>query len=79
MVLYYYDNVLNSYPLSLKYFIIVGSEEEAEKYIVQKGQTIWFRHSSEPEIYVKSVSTIGEPNFGPYELHKKEKKDEEKN
>ncbi len=60
-------------------FIIVGSEEEAEKYIVQKGQTIWFRHSSEPEIYVKSVSTIGEPNFGAYELHKKEKKDEEKN
>ena len=54
-------------------FIPVVSEEEAEKYIVQKGQTIWFRHSSKPEIYVKSVSLIGEPNFGAYELHKKEK------
>jgi len=61
-------------------FIPVVSEEEAEKYIVQKGQTIWFRHSSEPEIYVKSVSTIGEPNFGAYTLTKKEKKvEEEKN
>lgn len=57
-------------------FIPVVSEEEAEKYIVQKGQTIWFRHSSEPEIYVKSVSTIGEPNFGAYTLIKKEKKEE---
>ena len=60
-------------------FIPVVSEEEAEKYIVQKGQTIWFRHSSEPEIYVKSVSTIGEPNFGAYILTKKVKEEEEKN
>lgn len=57
-------------------FIPVSSEEEAEKYIVQKGQTLWFRHSSEPEIYVKSVSSIGEPNFGAYNLIKKEKKDQ---
>ena len=69
----------NQYNNTNMDFIIVGSEEEAEKYIVQKGQTIWFRHSSEPEIYVKSVSTIGEPNFGAYILQKKERKEEEKN
>jgi hypothetical protein len=68
----------NQYNNTNMDFIIVGSEDEAEKYIVQKGQTIWFRHSSEPEIYVKSVSTIGEPNFGAYILQKKEK-EEEKN
>lgn len=66
----------NQYNNTNMDFIIVGSEDEAEKYIVQKGQTIWFRHSSEPEIYVKSVSTIGEPNFGAYTLIKKEKKEE---
>lgn len=53
-------------------FIIVGNKEEAERYIVQKGQTLWFRHSKEPQIYVKSVSMIGEPNFGAYKLVKLE-------
>ena len=56
-------------------FLPVSSEEEAEKFIVKKGETIWFRHSSEPEIYVKSVSSIGEPDFGAYYLVKKEKKE----
>ena len=59
-------------------FIPVSSEEEAEKYIVKKGETLWFRHSSEPEIYVKSVSSIGEPNFGAYNLVKKVKEEVKK-
>lgn len=69
----------NQYNNTNMEFIPVMSEEEAEKYIVKKGETLWFRHSSEPEIYVKSVSQIGEPNFGAYILQKKEKKEEEKN
>lgn len=36
-------------------FIVVEGQDYAEKYIVQNGQTLWFRHSMKPEIYVKSV------------------------
>lgn len=49
-------------------FIVVPKMEDAKDYIVQNGQTRWFRNSSKPEIYVKSVSNIGEPNFGAYNL-----------
>ena len=61
-----------SQPLTNMDFIIVGNKDEAERYVVQRGQTLWFRHSSKPEIYVKTVSNIGEPNFGAYRLEKLE-------
>lgn len=56
----------NQQPQTNMDFIIVENIASAQNYIVQKGQTLWFRHSSKPEVYVKTVSMIGEPSFGAY-------------
>ena len=49
-------------------FVIVENIDIARNYVVPNGNTMWFRHSIKPEIYVKSVSNIGEPNFQGYTL-----------
>ena len=49
-------------------FIVVPKMEDAKDYIVQNGQTRWFRNSSKPEIYVKKKKKKKKKNFGAYNL-----------
>lgn len=58
-------------------FVVVRSEEEARNYPVAFGNTVTFKHESEPYMYTKTmgVSQLDRPVFERYKLIKEQVSD----
>lgn len=64
----------NQTPQGRSDFVVVRSEEEARNYPVAFGNTVTFKHESEPYMYTKTmgVSQLDRPIFERYKLIKEQ-------